>query len=106
MTFAIIETGAKQYKVQKGDVIEIEKLNGDFKAGDKVIFNSVILIDDQSKTEVGVPYLKDKTIEAKFLEEKKGKKVTSLRFKNKTNQNFGVKRGHRQTYSVIEIIKV
>ena len=106
MTYAIIETGAKQYKVQKGDIIKIERLEGEHKAGDKITFDAVILTDDGKKTEVGTPTVKGAKVEAKFIEEAKAKKVTSIRFKNKTNQGMGVKRGHRQIFNSVEIIKV
>ncbi len=106
MTFAIIETGAKQYKVKKGDIIKIERLEGEHKAGDKITFESVILTDDGKKTEVGTPIIKGAKVEAKFIEEGKGKKVRSLRFKNKSNQGMGVRRGHRQIFNSVEITKV
>lgn len=106
MIFAIIETGAKQYKVKEGDILEIEKLSGDFKEGDKIIFDEVVLLDDNTETKLGEPFLENTKVEGKFLEEIKGKKVVSLRFKNKTNQNFGVKKGHRQRYFKVQITKI
>ena len=106
MTFAIIETGAKQYKVKKGDIIKIERLEGEHKEGDKITFDSVILTDDGKKTVAGTPTVKGATVEGKFIEEGKGKKVSSLRFKNKTNQGMGVRRGHRQIFNSVEITKI
>ncbi len=106
MTFAIIETGAKQYKVKKGDIIKIEKLSGEYKAGDKINFESVVLIDDGKEIKLGTPTIKDFKVEGKFIEEGKAKKVTSIRFKNKTNQGMGVKRGHRQIFNSVEITKI
>jgi large subunit ribosomal protein L21 len=106
MTFAIIETGAKQYKVKKGDIIKIERLEGENKAGDTITFDAVILTDDGKKTEVGNPTIKGAKVEGKFIEEAKGKKISSLRFKNKTNQGMGVRRGHRQIFNSVEITKI
>ncbi|MCK5589034.1 MAG: 50S ribosomal protein L21 [Candidatus Pacebacteria bacterium] len=106
MTFSVIQTGGKQYKVKEGDIVTIEKLEGDYKEGDKIVFNEVVLSSDDKDVEVGAPFLKDKKVEAKFIEEGKAKKVTSLRFKNKTNQGMGTKKGHRQSYFKVEITKI
>ena len=104
MTFAIIETGAKQYKVKQGDKIQIEKIPGDFKEGDKIFFDSVVLYDNGEETLLGQPYLENKKVEARFLEEKKGKKIRIQKFKAKSN--YSVVKGHRQNYFVVEIVKV
>ena len=104
MTFAIIETGAKQYKVQEGDKIQIEKLAGEYKEGDKVIFESVVLLDDGAKTEVGTPVVSGKKVEAKFLGEVKGKKIRIQKFKSKSNYDKVI--GHRQKYFSVEITKI
>lgn len=104
MTFAIIETGAKQYRVSVGDKIKIEKLAGDFKDGDKIIFDSVILTDIDKKTELGTPTLSGKKVEAKFIEEGKGKKIRVQKFKSKSN--YHKIQGHRQKYFEVEITKI
>ncbi len=104
MTFAIIETGAKQYKVQVGDVIEIERLQGEFKEGDKIIFESVVLTDDGSKTEIGTPMVEGKKVEAKFIEEFKGDKIRIQKFKSKSN--YSKVTGHRQKHFKVEITKI
>ncbi len=105
MTFAIIQTGGKQYKVTTGDIINIEKLPEDYKKGDKIVFKAVLLTSKDSKTEIGSPLLKTE-VEGKFIENFKDKKVKSLRFKNKTNQGSGIRRGHRQNLSKVEITKI
>ncbi len=104
MTFAIIETGAKQYKVQEGDKIQIEKLAGDYKEGDKIVFDSVVLTDDGSKTEIGTPFLEGKKVEGKFLGEVKGDKIRIQKFKAKSNYDKVI--GHRQKYFAVEITKI
>jgi large subunit ribosomal protein L21 len=105
MTFAIIETGAKQYKVQVGDRIQIERLTDkEFKEGGTIIFDSVVLTDDGSKTEVGTPTLSGKKVEAKFVEEVKGDKIRIQKFKSKSN--YSKVTGHRQKLFVVEITKI
>ena len=106
MTFAIIQTGGKQQKVKEGDIITIERLSGDFKKGDKIVFDSVVLLNDDKKTDIGAPFVKNKKVEGEFLEEGKLKKVTSLRFKNKSNQGMGVRRGHRQQFFKVKITSI
>ncbi len=100
MKFAIIETGGKQYKVSEGDVLTVEKLP-DFTEGGKIEFDKVLLVDDGETTVVGEPYIKDAKVTAEFVAEGKSKKVTGVKFKNKTGyiRMFG----HRQPYTKIAI---
>jgi large subunit ribosomal protein L21 len=96
--FAIIETGSKQYKVSKGDVIEVELLD----AKRAVTFDKVLLLsDNKGKIEIGTPYVKGAKVAAKVLEIGKDKKVTSFKFKNKTNYHRTI--GHRQPFVRVEI---
>ncbi len=106
MTFAIIQTGGKQEKVEVGDIIKIEKISGEFKQGDKIIFDTVVLVNDGKKVNTGAPFVEGAKVEAEFVEEGRNKKVSSLRFKNKTNQGMGVRRGHKQTYFKVKITKI
>lgn len=104
MTFAIIKTGGKQYKVQKGDVLEVEKLEVGKKK--EVAFKEVLLVsDDEKKIKVGAPLVKGAKVTAKVLEpEAKGKKVTIIKFKAK--KRYKKKIGHRQKYTRVEIAKI
>lgn len=102
--FAIIETGAKQYKVSKGDVLKIEKLQGEYKDGDKISFDSVIMSDDGKKVEMGTPTISGKKVEGKFIEEGRGKKIRIQKFKSKSN--YHKVQGHRQSYFEVEITKI
>jgi large subunit ribosomal protein L21 len=95
--FAIIETGNKQYKVSKGDVIEVELLD----AKKSVTFDKVLLLSDDGKTEIGTPYVKGAKVSAKVLEVGKDNKVTSFKFKNKTNYHRTI--GHRQPFVRVQI---
>lgn len=104
MSFAIIETGGKQYKVAEGDVISIEKLSEADKKDGNVVFDKVLLLDDGNATKIGTPYLEGAKVEAVLKEEGKGKKITVLRFKAKSRHS--VKRGHRQPYTKVKISNV
>ena len=102
--FAIIETGAKQYKVSEGDIIKIEKLQGDYKDGDKISFDSVVMLDDGQTVEMGTPIISGKKVEGKFITEGKGKKIRIQKFKSKSN--YHKVQGHRQSYFQVEITKL
>ena len=97
---AVIRTGGKQYKVQEGDTIKVEKLEAE---NNKKIKLDTILIADGDNLELGAPYLGDK-VEAEVLETAKGKKVTVVKYKNKTRYKKTV--GHRQMFTAIKIIKI
>ena len=98
--YAIIETGGKQYKVEKGSELDIEHLS-EKKAGDAVSFEKVLLLADKGSMEVGAPYVKDATVKAKVLSVAKDKKVTAFKFKRKTNYHRTL--GHRQIYTRVKI---
>jgi large subunit ribosomal protein L21 len=104
MLFAVIKTGAKQYKVAEGDVIKIEKLSGDFKKGDKVSFDEVLMIDDGSVTTIGNPTIKGISIPATFEEAGRNKTIDVIKYKAKSN--YFKKRGHRQPFVKVKIGKI
>lgn len=96
--YAIIETGGKQYVVEAGDKIKVEKL--DVKEGDKVTFDKVLFVSgDEPK--VGAPYVDGAKVEAKVLAQGKAKKVVVYKYKSKKNERK--KNGHRQPYTLVEI---
>ncbi|MBI2617881.1 50S ribosomal protein L21 [Candidatus Kaiserbacteria bacterium] len=99
--FAVIETGGKQYVVTEGDVITIEKLSGDFKAGDRVTFDKVLLVDNGKDTTIGTPYIKGAKVVGSFEETGKGKKIYIIKFKSKSR--YARKAGHRQPYTKVRI---
>ncbi len=102
MTFAVIKTGGKQYKVAEGDVLMIEKLDVD---GDTVTFNEVLLITDGDKVTLGKPMIKGATVGAKVLiAEGKDKKKMVFKYKSKTRQRK--KKGHRQPFTKVQITKI
>lgn len=96
---AIIETGGKQYLVTNDSVLSVEKLPA-AKDG-KVTFDKVLLVDDGSETKVGTPYISDAKVSAELVEEGRAKKVTVIRYRQKS-RHF-VKRGHRQPYTKVRI---
>lgn len=104
MTFAIIETGGKQYRVSDGDALTIEKLSGEYKEGDSVVFGKVLLFDDGKTTKVGAPYIDGATVEASFEKVGRAKKVTVIKYKQKSR--YFKKRGHRQPFTKVKIAKV
>ena len=96
--YAVIETGGKQYRVQEGDVITVEKL--DAKAGDKVTFDKVLVLGEGKDVKVGTPYL-DAAVTATVVENGKGQKV--IIFKYKAKKDYRKKQGHRQPYTMVKI---
>jgi large subunit ribosomal protein L21 len=94
--YAVIETGGKQYRVQEGDVITVEKLNAE--AGEKVTFDKVLLLNDDKEVKVGTPYL---AVTGTVVENGKGKKV--IIFKYKAKKDYRKKQGHRQPYTAVKI---
>ncbi len=102
--FAVIMTGGKQYKVSVGDTLKIEKLAGDYKVGDRVVFDKVLLTDDGSSTKVGAPIISGSSVEAKLIEEGKNKKVSVVKYLQKSR--YLRMRGHRQPYARVEITKI
>jgi len=97
--YAVIETGGKQYKVQQGDVIYIEKL--DANEGDVVKFDKVLLVSNEGGLTVGSPLVAGATVSAKV--EKQGKEKKIIVYKYKPKKNYSKKQGHRQPYTKVTI---
>ena len=102
MSFAIIQTGGKQYKVQTSDIIKVEKLDKD-KPG-KIEFNEVLAYGDENVIEIGSPTVNGAKVEAELI--KNSKNRTVLIFKKRIRKNSRRKNGHRQQYSLIQIKKI
>ena len=100
--YAIIETGGKQYKVQNGDVLFIEKLNVAEEAS--VTFDKVIALHDDAGLKVGAPYVEGATVTANVLKNGKGKKITVFTYKPK--KGCARKMGHRQPYTKVQITEI
>jgi len=98
---AIIETGGKQYVVTNDSVLTIEKLDGEQKPGAKISFDKVLLVDDGAKAQVGKPYVSGAKVEAELVEEGREKKVTVIRYRQKSR--YFKKKGHRQPFTKVRI---
>ena len=103
MSFAIIITGGKQYKVQAGEIIKIERLQ-DSKPETKLEFNEVLAYGDDKNLELGEPTISGAKVEADLI--KNGKNRTVLIFKKRRRKNSRRKNGHRQQFSLIRINKI
>ncbi|MBP9710662.1 MAG: 50S ribosomal protein L21 [Candidatus Pacebacteria bacterium] len=102
--FAIIETGGKQYMVSAGDTVKIEKIKGDFKAGDAVTFDRVLMVDNGSDTTIGAPYIKGAAVKGEVKSIGRAKKVIVIKYKAKSN--YFKKRGHRQPFFEVKISSI
>ena len=103
MSYAIIQTGGKQYKVKAGEILKIEKLEAS-KANSKIEFKEILAYGDDKVIEVGSPIVKGAKVEADLIEN--GKNRTILIFKKRRRHNSRRKNGHRQEYSMIKINKI
>jgi len=97
--FAIIKTGGKQYKIQAGDILSVEKIPAE--PGQRVLFNQVLLIADDNETLIGTPYLEKAAVRAEVLENFKDEKV--IVFKKKRRKQFRRTRGHRQELTRLRV---
>ena len=100
--FAVIKTGGKQYRVQEGDILDIEKIGQD--KGKKVTFDEVLLVEADGKTMIGTPYLENAQVSASVVENFKGEKT--IVFKKKRRKQFRRTRGHRQELTRIKVEKI
>lgn len=99
---AIIKTGGKQYKVEVGNKIKIEKIEG--QEGDTTVFSEVLFMGDEKDAKVGTPMLEGITVEGKILSQEKDKKVWGI--KHKPKKRYKIKFGHRQQITEVEITKI
>ena len=102
MSFAIIETGGKQYKVSASYILKVEKL--DIKKGNKVEFKKVLLVNDDKTVEIGDPTVSGAIVEGMLLDNIKDRKV--IVFKKRRRQNSRKRYGHRQPLSKVQITKI
>lgn len=100
--YAIIETGGKQYRVEKEDVIYVELLHQDSNA--KITFDQVLFINNGNAIQVGYPYIKGGQVHGEILKEVKGPKVVAYKYKQR--KNYRRKVGHRQRYSLVKITDI
>ena len=99
--FAVIKTGGKQYKVAVGDTLKIEKITGDFKKGDRITFDKVLLVDNGKDTTIGTPYIKGAEVVATLETVGREKTVDVIHYKQKSR--YFKKYGHRQPFFTVKI---
>ena len=97
--YAVIKTGGKQYKVQEGDTIRVEKLDGS--EGDNIKFDDVLMLTDGDKVTVGTPLVEGASVSATVKAQGRGKKITIIKFKRR--KNYRKQAGHRQAYTELSI---
>lgn len=97
--YAVMKTGGKEYRVSKGDIIRVEKLEG--KVGDQLALKDVLMISQEGQSQFGTPYLANAVIMSEIIQEIKGKKV--LTYKMKKRKNYRRFKGHRQTYTYLRV---
>ncbi len=102
MTFAIIETGGKQYRVSAGDKVRVEKL--DAEAGGDFVFDKVLLAGDGENVKIGTPYVVGAKVEGRILRQARDKKKIVFKYHQKTR--YKKKKGHRQPFTEVEIVKI
>jgi large subunit ribosomal protein L21 len=97
--YAVVSTGGKQYRVQKGETLRVEKIPGE--VGSKVTFDQVLMVSDGQNIRVGQPLLEKAAVQASIVEQDRAKKI--LVFKYKRRKRYRRKQGHRQPYTAIRI---
>ncbi|HHW62109.1 MAG TPA: 50S ribosomal protein L21 [Syntrophomonadaceae bacterium] len=101
--YAVIATGGKQYKVEEGELLKVEKL--DAEPGEKVTLDQVLMVkDDNGTLKVGDPLVKGASVVAEVIEQGRGKKIVVYKYKKR--KNYRRKQGHRQAYTRIKIEKI
>jgi large subunit ribosomal protein L21 len=105
--FAVIQTGGKQYKVSEGSLVSIEKLKTkgiEYKKGDKVSFDKVLLVDDGKDTTIGTPYITGAKVQAEITEIGRARKLLVMKYKQKSR--YLKRNGHRQPFFKIKVISI
>ena len=97
--YAVVNTGGKQYKVQQGEVLRVEKIPGD--VGSPVTFDRILMFSDGENVSIGQPELDNVAVEGHIVEQGKAKKI--IVFKYKRRKRYRRKQGHRQTYTAVQI---
>ncbi len=100
--YAVIETGGKQYRVQEGDVVFVEKLN--VAEGESVNFDKILILSNDAGLNAGKPYVDGAKVEGTVLEQGKAKKIIVFKYKAKKNERN--KKGHRQPFTKVKIEKI
>ena len=100
--YAVISSGGKQYKVEQGGIVRVEKLSGEI--GSPVSFDRVLMVSDGEKVQIGTPVLDKATVQGHIVEQGKAKKI--IVFKYKRRKRYRRKQGHRQSFTAIQIDRI
>ena len=100
--YAVIQTGGKQYRVEQGEVLRVEKLAGD--AGAKFTFNTLLFADDGGNVRIGQPSVAGVSVDAEIVEQGRGKKITIFKYKHR--KSYRRKAGHRQPFTALKITAI
>ena len=102
--FAVIATGGKQYKVSEGGLVSIEKIKGEYKKGDKVSFDKVLLSQAGDDITIGTPYIKGAKVDAEIVEIGRARKILIVKYKQKSR--YLRRNGHRQPFFKVKITSI
>ena len=102
MAYAVIRTGGKQYRVAAGDVVRVERLDG--QVGDKITLSEVLLCGGNGEVKIGTPTLPDVKVTAEIVDQGLAKKI--IVFKKKRRKSYSRKRGHRQKLTTLKIVQI
>jgi len=97
--YAVVKTGGKEYRISKGDIIRVEKLEGE--VGNQVTLNDVLMVSQEGQVQFGTPQLTKAVVVGEIVEQTRGKKV--LTYKMKRRKNYRRMKGHRQTYTYLRV---
>ncbi len=100
--FAVLKTGGKQYRVQKNDVIRVERLDGE--EGDKIKLDEILMVGEPSKAKIGTPLVKGASVTAEVIAQTRAPKI--IVFKKKRRQNYRRKKGHKQQITLLRITDI
>ena len=104
MEFAVIKTGGKQYKVSEGTIVSVEKMKGEYKVGDKLTFDEVLLVDDGKNTTIGTPFITGAKVLGDLVEIGRGRKLLVMKYKQKSR--YLKRNGHRQPFFKVKITSI
>ena len=104
MEFAVIKTGGKQYKVSEGAIVSVEKMKGEYKVGDKLTFDEVLLVDDGKNTTIGTPFITGAKVLGDLVEIGRGRKLLVMKYKQKSR--YLKRNGHRQPFFKVKITTI
>jgi large subunit ribosomal protein L21 len=102
MSYVVIRTGGKQYRVAQGDVVRVERLQGN--VGERITLADVLMLGGNGEIKIGTPTLADVKVTAEILEQGQGKKV--MVFKKKRRKSYSRQRGHRQQLTTLKIVEI